>query len=70
MLWIIGCSGAQPFRQVGMGSFRISHRAIGVNLPIGFLARFGQRLEEILPVHLIQEKVFPPVAPAQFRGQS
>jgi len=33
-----------------------------MNLPIGFLARLGQRGEEQLPVPVIVEDGFPPVA--------
>ena len=55
--------------QIGIGRFQhqmimIAHQAIGVNLPVRFLARFGQRLEEILPVHIVQEDVLTPVTPA------
>jgi len=35
-----------------------------VNLPIGFLAGLGQRFQEILPVHVIQENILTPVTPA------
>jgi hypothetical protein len=35
-----------------------------MHLPIGFLARFGQRLDEVLPVHVIQEDLLAPVATA------
>ena len=42
----------------------VGHQTIGMHLPGGFLARFGQRLDEILPIHVIQEDVLPPVAPA------
>jgi hypothetical protein len=35
-----------------------------MHLPIGFLARFSQRLDEVLPVHGIQENLLPPVATA------
>jgi len=34
-----------------------------MHLKTGLLARFGQRLEEILPIHIIQENVLSPVAP-------
>jgi len=47
-----------------MNSRGNGHQAVGVNLPICFLARFGQRLDEILTVHVIQENILPPVAPA------
>ena len=32
-----------------------------MHLKTGLLARFGQRLEEILPIHIIQENVLSPV---------
>ena len=35
-----------------------------MHLPIGFLARFRQRLDEVLPVHVIQENLLPPVTTA------
>ena len=46
--------------QVGVGRFQhqivmIAQQTIRVNLPIGFLAGRGQRFQEILPVHVIQE---------------
>jgi hypothetical protein len=36
-----------------------------LHLPLGFLAGFGQRLKEILPVHLIEKNILLPVTPAQ-----
>ena len=36
-----------------------------MHLPIGLLARLGQSLEEILPVHIVQIKVLAPVPAAQ-----
>ena len=35
----------------------IWHQAIGMDLPIGFSARFGQSLQEILPIHVINEYI-------------
>ena len=35
-----------------------------MHLPVCLLTRLGQRLEEILPVHIIQKNVLPPVATA------
>jgi hypothetical protein len=42
----------------------VTHQAIGMHLPIGFLARFGQRLDEIVPIHIVQKNVLAPVSPA------
>ena len=35
-----------------------------MHLPAGFLAHLSQRLDEILPVHVVQKNIFSPVAPA------
>jgi len=35
-----------------------------LNLPPGLLTSLGQRLEEIVAVHIVPEDVFPAVAPA------
>ena len=65
------CVGAQQpahsRHQIGIGSFNhqmevISHQAISMRLPSGFLADFGESLQKILPIHIVQENVFPPVA--------
>ena len=57
--------------QIGVGRFEpqvimvmVAHQAVGVNLPVRFLARFRQRFEKILSVHIIQENILAPVAPA------
>jgi hypothetical protein len=42
----------------------IVHQAIGMNLPPGLLAGFGEGLEEILPVHIVEEDVLAPVTAA------
>jgi len=42
----------------------IAQQTIRVNLPIGFLAGRGQRFQEILPVHVIQEYILTSVTPA------
>jgi hypothetical protein len=34
------------------------------NLPTILLTGLGQRLEDILPVHVIEKDILPPVAPA------
>ena len=39
----------------------IAHQAVGVHLPAGLLARFRQRLDQILAVHIIDENVLPGV---------
>jgi hypothetical protein len=42
----------------------VAHQAIRMNLPISLLACFGQRLEEVLSVHVIEEAVFAPIPTA------
>jgi hypothetical protein len=42
----------------------IPHQAIGMHLPAGFRARFGNGLEKVLAVHIVEEYVFSAVAPA------
>ena len=42
----------------------VAHQTIGMHLPIGLLARLGQSLEEILPVHIVQIDVLAPVPAA------
>src|SRR5690349_1552755 len=59
-----GVGALQPSHagdQVGVGGFQhqvvvIAHEAIRVNLPTGLLTSFGQRLEEVVSIHVIQEK--------------
>jgi hypothetical protein len=46
--------------QIGLGRFDdemkvVGHQAIGVHLPAGFLARFGQRLEEAVAVMVVSK---------------
>ena len=58
-----------PRHQVRFRGFQhqvvvIGHQTIRMHLPIGFLARLGQRLDEVLPVHVVQENLLPPVATA------
>ena len=60
---------AHPRHQAGVGRFDHqvkvgAHQTIGRHLKARFLARFGQRLWEILPVHILQKNVLPPVATA------
>jgi len=43
----------------------VFHETIGMNLPIGFRARLGQRGDEQLPIPVIVEDRFPPVAAVQ-----
>src|SRR5437899_97965 len=48
--------------QIAVGSFQhdvimIAHEAIGMNLPPGLFARFGQRLNEVMAVHIAQENI-------------
>ncbi len=42
----------------------IAHQATGVHLPARFLARLAQRLQRIVPVHIIQKALLAAVAPA------
>ena len=67
-----GVSPQKPFHagdQVGLGRFdhemkMIVHQAIGVDLPTGLGAGFGQGGQEQLPVSVVQEDRFPAIAPA------
>ena len=40
----------------------VGHQAIGVELPAGLLARFGQGLEKAEAVMVVVENLFPPIA--------
>jgi hypothetical protein len=42
----------------------IRHEAIGMHLKTSLLARLGQGLEKIVPIHIIQENLVPAVASA------
>jgi hypothetical protein len=42
----------------------VAHQTIGMHLPIGLLARLGQCLEEILPVHIVEINVLAPIPAA------
>ena len=49
-----------PSTRFGSGVFcdgvkMVSHQAIGVHLPAGFLTGFGQRFEKIVTVNVVQE---------------
>jgi hypothetical protein len=65
-------SAQQPMHaldQVGIRGFddqvkMVAHQTIGMHPPIGLLARFGQGLEEILPVHVVPIDVPAPVPAA------
>jgi hypothetical protein len=67
-----GVGALQPAHtghQIGLGRFQyqmvmIAHQAISMHLPAGFLAGFRQSFNEILPVHVVQEDILPPIAPA------
>jgi len=39
----------------------VSHEAIRVHLPPGFLAPLGQSFEKVLPINVINENVLPPI---------
>ena len=60
---------AHPRHQIRVRGFQdmmemVAHQAVGMDSPTGLLTGFGQRLEEIVTIHLVQEDVFPAVAPA------
>src|ERR1044071_9301611 len=65
-----GVGALQPSHagdQIGVGGFQhqvvvIAHEAIRVNLPTGLLTSFGQRLEEVVSIHVIQENILTPIA--------
>src|SRR5437667_5851868 len=40
----------------------VAHQAIRMHLPVGLLARFGQSLDEVVPIHVVQKDVVPLVA--------
>ncbi len=55
--------------QVGIGGFQnemimVAHQAIRVHLPIGFLTRLREGLDEVVPVHVVQKDVLALVATA------
>jgi len=62
----------QPMHAIGQIRMRgfdhqvkmIAHQTIGMHLPIGLLARLGQCLEEILPVHIVHIDVLAPIPTA------
>jgi hypothetical protein len=50
----VGCL----YNQVKM----VAHQAVSVHLPVALLARFGQCLEKLLPIHIIEVYVVPPIS--------
>jgi hypothetical protein len=59
----------QARHQAGLGRFedrveRVAPQAIRLHMAAGLLARFGWRIEIILPVCLLRTDVFPAVTPA------
>jgi sorbitol-specific phosphotransferase system component IIA len=61
---------AHPGDQVGVGGLDdqvklVPHQAVSMHLETGLLTRFRQRLEEVLPIHVVVEDVFPPITPAE-----
>src|SRR4051812_20191202 len=44
----------------------ILHETICMHLPGGLLARFGQRFEEILAIHVVQVNILAPITPAHY----
>jgi len=60
---------SHPAHQVGVGRFQhqmlvVAHQAIGMHLPTRLLARFSQRLDEIVPVHIVEKNVLAAISPA------
>src|SRR5687768_18375338 len=60
---------AHAFDQVRFGRLghevkMVPHEAIGVHLPAGFLAGFGQRFEEIMTANVVEEDILAPIAAA------
>ena len=58
-----------PRHQVGVGGFdhqmvMVAHQAKGMHLPIRLLTGLGQGLDEVMPVHVVQEDVLALVATA------
>src|SRR3954466_483654 len=58
-----------PGNQVGIRGFQdqmvmVAHQAKRMDLPIGLLTGLGQRLEEVVPVHIVEEDVVALVAAA------
>jgi len=42
----------------------VAHQHVGVNAPAGLLASLRQRLDEVLPVNVIEEDLLPTITPA------
>jgi hypothetical protein len=69
-----GVGAQKPFHarhQICPGCFHhqmkvIGHQTKGMDLPAGFAAGFPQRLDEPLPILLIPEYRFAPVAPVHY----
>jgi hypothetical protein len=67
-----GIGAQQPthaFNKVRLGGFchemeMVSHEAIGVQLPSSLMTRLRKRLNEVLPVHIIEEYILATIAPA------
>src|SRR4051812_28900825 len=60
---------SHPCDKIRVWSFKhhvimVAHEAISMHLPAGFLARFGQRLNEVLPINVIQKDVLTPISSA------
>ena len=62
-LWLQRFRGAIPRHGVGSEVIVIAHQAKSMHFPSGFLAGFGQRLEEIVSINVIDENVLPSVSP-------
>jgi hypothetical protein len=60
---------AHAFNEVRLGGFchemeMVSHQATGVQLPSSFMTGLRKRLDEVLPVHIIEEYILATIAPA------
>ncbi len=44
----------------------VAHQTIGMHLKTRFLASFRERLEKILPIHIVMADVFPAISPAHY----
>ena len=60
-----GHSGHQVrFRSFDHQVVVVGHQAVRMHLPARLLAGLGQGLDEIMPIHIIQEDLIPAVATA------
>jgi hypothetical protein len=67
----LGLNAQQPLHprhKIGLRGFdhqvkMVAHQAIGMHLPLGFLAGLAQRLQKELPILVITDDVFTMVSP-------